>query len=154
MPKRKKQSFFEKLTGSIRMSEDHFEDEVMEADTTGEEGWDEQEEMEGQLSVDMYQTHNAIVIKAFTAGVKQNDLDISITREMVTIRGMRSDRSPADEQDYFHRELYWGAFSRTIMLPFEVDIEQADATEHNGLLTMTLPKIDKDKQTVLKVRTV
>ena len=153
MPRKKKQSFFEKLTGSIRMSDDHFDDDMPTTDET-EESWDEQEEMEGQLSVDMYQTHNAIVIKAFTAGVKQNDLDISITREMVTIHGVRTDRSPADEQDYFHRELYWGAFSRTIMLPFEVDIEQADATEHNGLLTMTLPKIDKDKQTVLKVRTV
>lgn len=154
MLKKKKQSFFEKLTGSIRMSDDHFDDETPDTEVENQNNLDEHEDVEGQLSVDMYQTHNSIVIKAFTAGVKQNDLDISITREMVTIRGVRSDRSPANEEDYFHRELYWGTFSRTIMLPFEVDIEQADATEHNGLLIMTLPKIDKDKQAILKVRAV
>jgi HSP20 family protein len=154
--RKKKRSFFEKLTGSIRMVDDHFDDfaeeEELEFDT--EEAWSEdEEEVDGQLAVDVYQTSNAIVIKAFIAGVKPSDLNISINRENVSIRGSRTDRHRAHTNDYFAQELYWGSFSRQITLPYEVDIDQADAYEERGLLTITLPKLDKDRETMLRIRT-
>ena len=112
---------------------------------------DEQEE--GQLAVDMCQTPREIIIKTMVAGVKPEDLDIAITRDMVTIRGKRMESYEEDENDFFHKELYWGSFSRTIVLPAEVEIEEAEASEKHGLLTLILPKIDKNRQSKLKVRT-
>ena len=114
--------------------------------------WIEEENEEGQLTVDVYNTPNEIVIKAIVAGVKPDDLDISITRDMVTIRGKREEQREVDSDDYFYRELYWGAFSRTILLPQEIEVEDANASEKHGLLVIRLPKIDKEKQTKLKVK--
>ena len=111
------------------------------------------DEEDGELAVDMYQTPTEIVIKTMVAGVKPEDLDISITRDMVTIRGKRMESYEENENDFFHKELYWGSFSRTIVLPADVEIEEAEASEKHGLLTLILPKIDKNRQSKLKVRT-
>lgn len=86
------------------------------------------------------------------AGVKPDDLDISITRDMVTIKGKREIEITIDESDFFHRELYWGTFSRTIVLPQEVDVEESEAIEKHGLLIIRLPKLNKHRQTRLKVK--
>lgn len=149
-------SFFEKLTGSIKM------DDMPETDTEitkmpGKTGLDsealyDEEAEEGQLTVDLYQTPTEIIIKSMVAGVKPEDLDISITRDMVTIKGKRETERFVKDEDYFHRELYWGSFSRTIMLPAEIEVEEADAVEKHGLLILRLPKIDKNRQTRLKVK--
>lgn len=149
-------SFFEKLTGSVRM-DDPTESEVVEKKavvkdgSTGEAWFDETQE-EGQLTVDVYQTPTEIVIKSMVAGVKPEDLDISITRDMVTIKGKRETERFVKEEDYFHQELYWGSFSRTIMLPAEIDVEESEAIEKHGLLILRLPKIDKNRQTRLRVK--
>lgn len=110
------------------------------------------EEAEGELSVDVYQTPTHIIIKAMIAGVKPEDLDISITRDMVTVRGKRERHTEGTAGDFFFQELYWGAFSRTIVLPQEVEIEEAEATEKHGLLVIRLPKMDKGRQAKLKVK--
>ena len=145
-------SFFEKLTGSIRMDESPETDET-ESKTLGKKNGDDLEPIEeGELTIDVYQTSSEIVIKSMVAGVKPEDLDISITRDMVTIKGKRETERYIKDDDYFHQELYWGSFSRTIMLPAEVDVEASEATEKYGLLILRLPKIDKNKQTRLKVR--
>ena len=114
--------------------------------------WMEEDNEEGQLTVDVFNTPNEIVIKAIVAGVKPDDLDISITRDMVTVRGKREEQKEVEGEDYFYRELYWGAFSRTILLPQEIEVEDANAQEKHGLLVIRLPKIDKEKQTKLKVK--
>ena len=152
-----KRSFFERLTGSVRI--DNNEDEEIElvpkrADNSvaDKKSWMEEEAEEGQLTVDVYETPSEIVIKTMVAGVKPEDLDISITREMVTIRGKREEDRTVSSEDFFHRELYWGTFSRTIVLPKEVDIEEAEAVEKYGLLIIKLPKLDKNKEARLKVR--
>jgi len=106
----------------------------------------------GELAVDVYQTPDAIVVKAFIAGVQPATVDISLTREMVTISGTRTEEKEVDEDNYFHRELYWGSFSRTILLPEEIDVDMAEATEKHGILMVRLPKINKKRQTKLKVR--
>lgn len=167
----KKRSFFERLTGSIRMEddepvvasptrkpglysrydEDYEDDDTVEASI--EISSEESEEIaEAQLAVDVYETNNEIIVKTMTAGVKKEDLQISVSRELLTIRGKRDNEPRAYQHNYHAQELYWGAFSRTVELPDEVDIEQASATEHHGLVTIKLPKFDKKKQATLKIQ--
>ncbi len=167
---KQKQSFFQRLTGSVDIDDgydDVYEENVqtrpqqgsnMHEQTNAQEGGDDQEEwleeeVEGQLTVDVYQTSDEIVIRSIVAGVRPDDLDISISRDMVTIRGAREEHKEVSDDNYFHKELYWGAFSRTVLLPAEVEVEEASAQEKHGLLTIRLPKIDKEKQTKLKVKT-
>lgn len=111
-----------------------------------------EEEEAGELAVDVYQTPSHIIIKAMIAGVRPDDLDVSITRDLVTIRGKRERHTEGSSGDYFFQELYWGAFSRTIVLPQEVEIEEAEANEKHGLLTIKLPKLDKGRQAKLKIK--
>ena len=112
-----------------------------------------EEEEAGELAVDVYQTPTHIIIKAMIAGVKPEDLDVSITRDMVTVRGKRERHTESSGgSDFFFQELYWGAFTRTIVLPQEVEIEEAEASEKHGLLTIRLPKLDKGRQAKLKVK--
>lgn len=150
-----KRSFFEKLTGAVKMDEDEMEIEEeaqsVEVDKKGG-NWLQEEAEDGQLTVDVYETASEIIIKTMVAGVKPEDLDITINREMVTIRGKREEDRTASSDDYFHRELYWGTFSRTIVLPKEIDIEEAEAVEKYGLLILKLPKMDKNKEARLKVK--
>ena len=115
---------------------------------------EEIEEEEGELSVDVYQTNTDIIIEAMVAGVKPEDLHLSITRDMVTIKGKRDGNNAVGDDDYFYRELYWGNFTRTILLPHEVIIEDSEAVEKHGLLIIRMPKIDKAKQTKLKVKSI
>jgi HSP20 family molecular chaperone IbpA len=107
---------------------------------------------DGELAVDVYQTPSHIIIKAMIAGVRPEDLDVSITRDMVTIRGKREQHTEGTAGDFFFSELYWGSFSRTIVLPQEVEIEEAEASEKHGLLMIKLPKLDKGRQAKLKVK--
>ncbi len=163
-----KRSFFERLTGTVRIDdadseldfEEHQKQVVMSPKKTlGDKGpqrpdeWMEEAVEEGQLTVDVFQNANDIVIKTIVAGVKPEDLDISISRDMVTIRGKREEVREVSDDDYFHQELYWGSFSRTVLLPEEIDVETSEASERHGLLTIRLPKIDKRRQTKLRVKT-
>lgn len=151
-----KRSFFERLTGTVRMDEEIEELKPAKKSSTlsGGESWMDQEtEQDGELTVDVYQTSDMIVIKSMIAGVRPEDLDISITRDLVTIRGKREEERVARNEDYFLRELYWGSFSRSITLPEEIDVDEAEAIEKHGLLILKLPKLDKKRQSKLKVRT-
>jgi len=146
-----KKSFFEKLTGSSRADETEEEmDLVRNGDKESE--WMEESNEEGQLTVDVYQEPDEIIIKAIVAGVKPDDLDVSITQDMITIRGKREESHRVEKENYFYRELYWGSFSRSILLPQEVDPDEAEATIKNGVLTIKLPKLDKEKVQKLKVK--
>jgi HSP20 family molecular chaperone IbpA len=111
-----------------------------------------EEPIDGELSVDVYQTPTHIVVKAMIAGVRPEDLDVTITRDMVTIRGKREQHTEGSTGEFFFQELYWGSFSRTIVLPQEVEVEEAEAVEKHGLLIIRLPKLDKGRQAKLKVR--
>lgn len=158
-------SFFEKLTGAVNIedeidieNEPNIEKKKLSIETDDDEliksesDWMEEEAEEGELTIDMFQEPEEIVIKTMVAGVKPSDLDISISRDMVTIKGRREESVIVDEEDYFAKELYWGSFSRTITLPSEIDIEESTAEEKHGLLTLRLPKINKGRQTKLKVK--
>lgn len=154
---KEKKSFFERLTGSTHIDEDGgSEERSVRLSGKGKKGdkdaWLEEENGDGQLTVDVYQTADDIVIKTMVAGVKPEDLDIAITRDMVTLKGIREESREVNDGDYFTKELYWGSFSRTILLPQEIDVEAAEANEKHGLLIIKLPKIDKGRQTKLKVK--
>lgn len=172
----RKPSFFERLTGSIAPDDydDLFEGGTEEQASArpsalaNEEAteltpreqqephagqWEEEaEEEEGELSVDIYQTPDAIVVKALVAGVNPSNIDISLTRDMVIIRGNREEHKETTAEDYFYKELFWGSFARTILLPEEVDVDEAEATTNHGILVIRLPKINKERQTKLKVK--
>jgi HSP20 family protein len=153
---KEKRSFFERLTGSVRLEEpnEESEEKITKKSPQQLSSWiDEETEDEGELTVDVYQTTDSIVIKSMIAGVRPEDLDITISRDMVTIRGKREEEKVSNEDDYFVRELYWGTFSRTIELPEEIDVDEAEAIEKHGLLILKLPKLDKRRQSKLKVKT-
>src|SRR3989344_5301155 len=152
-----KRSFFERLTGTMNVGEnrDSREEEKVITVHQQEKEWVPEEDNgeEGQLAVDVYQTPEDIVIKTMVAGVRPDDLDISITRDMVTIKGTREAANEVTEDNFFFKELYWGTFTRTIVLPQEIEVEEAEAIEKHGLLIIRLPKIDKGRQTKLRVKT-
>ena len=110
------------------------------------------EEYEGQLSVDVYQTANEIIIKSTIAGVKPEDIDISIQNDMITIRGQRQKEEEVKEENYFYQECYWGGFSRSIILPVEVRADKINATLRDGVLTVMLPKVKKSKSITVTVK--
>lgn len=173
---KEKKSFFERLAGSISVDDEEEPISVVEQDDEEElqikhssrgkvetpsrrsvahvEESSEDDPEEGELSVDVYQTPTEIIIEAMVAGVKPEDLHLSITRDMVTIKGRRDGNTQVSHDDYFYKELYWGSFSRTILLPHEVEIEEAEAVEKHGLLIIRLPKLDKARQTKLKVKSI
>lgn len=109
------------------------------------------EEYEGQLAIDAYQTPDAVVVKAPIAGVKSENLEISITDEVVTIKGERKEEKEVERDNYFAQECYWGSFSRSYVLPVAVDSEGARANLKDGILTIAIPKQEKSKTKVIKV---
>jgi len=109
-------------------------------------------EYEGQLTVDVYQTSSDIVIKAPIAGVKPEDIDISITDDVLNIKGERQEEIKVPRENYYTQECYWGAFSRSIILPVPVITEKAQATFKNGVLTITIPKAERVKTKSIKVK--
>jgi len=121
-------------------------------DEVEEKNWlEEAEGEEGQLTLDVYQTDSDIVIKSTIAGVNPEDIDINITNDMVTIRGKRTKDDEVSTENYYYQELYWGSFSRSVILPVEVDADRAKANIKNGILTLKLPKIEKVKTKKIKV---
>jgi HSP20 family protein len=113
---------------------------------------EETEGEEGQLTIDVYQNPSNIVIKSTIAGVSPEDIDISITNDMVTIRGKRTKDEKIEAENYYYQELYWGAFSRSVILPVEVEADKAKAGIKNGILTIKLPKSEKIKTKKIQVK--
>ncbi|MFH1610316.1 MAG: Hsp20/alpha crystallin family protein [Patescibacteria group bacterium] len=113
--------------------------------------WINKEETEGQLSIDVFQTKDDIIIKSTIAGVKPEDIDVAIDNDMVTIRGSRRQDESIKEEDYFYQECYWGEFSRSVILPTEVVADDTEASLKNGVLTLILPKSKKSKSVAVKV---
>ena len=107
---------------------------------------------EGQLTIDVYQTDNEIVIKSTIAGVKPEDLDVSINNDMVTVKGERKNEEEVSHGNYYYQECYWGGFSRSVLLPVDVIPDKADASLKNGILTIRLPKADTTKTKKIQVR--
>ena len=168
------EKFFADLAGAETAAKDDYEVELAKASTgavaertaasrtaTGpkilrtkeekDEVWADGEP-EGQLTVDVYQTPDAIVVESAIAGVAPEDIDVSVTSDSISIRGARKREKTVRNEDYLYQECYWGRFGRSIILPQEVDPEGAQVKFKNGILTVTLPKANKMKVHKLKVR--
>lgn len=109
------------------------------------------EQSEGSLTVDVYRDEGDIIIQSTIAGATIPDMDISILNDMVTIKGSRQPEVKIRSNDYYYQELYWGPFSRSIILPEEVDADGAKASMKNGILTIRLPTLQKAKTKRLKI---
>lgn len=108
---------------------------------------------EGQLSMDIYQTADQIVIVAPIAGIEQKDIKISVTDDVLMIKGKR--QFPIDsevEMSCFTQECFWGNFSRSIVLPDNIDSSKIDASFHNAVLTITIPKVEKLRTKVVQIK--
>ena len=131
--------------------EESEEEEVNNDEEEEEKEWLQNDFEEGQLSIDVYQTPDAIIVKSTIAGVKPEDIDISINNDMLTIRGKREMYEKIKDERYLYRECYWGSFSRSIILPLEIEAEKIEAVLENGVLTVTLPKAKSAKEISIKV---
>jgi len=112
--------------------------------------WDEDDTVPGQLAVDVYETREKLVVKARTAGVSKNDLDVSISDNQLTVRGTLTSGNEEGVENYFLQECYWGEFSRTIALPVPVKEEEIEAVLKDGVLTISFGKVQQD--TVKKIQ--
>ncbi len=115
-----------------------------------EEEWDDDDNVPGQLAVDVYETAEKLVVKARTAGVNRDDLDVSISDNQLTIRGTLNAGNEEGVENYFLQECYWGEFSRTIALPVPVKEEEIEAILKDGVLTISFGKQKQD--TVKKIQ--
>ena len=113
-------------------------------------GDDSSDAVPGQLAVDVYETKDKLVVKARTAGVNKNDLDVSISDNQLTIRGTLSAGNEDEVENYFLQECYWGEFSRTIALPVPVREEEIEAVLKDGVLTVSFGKVEQN--TVKKIQ--
>ena len=147
-----KLSFFERLTGSVPADNEPSYTAEPASAHAGSPKNDLPQDEDAQLSIDMYQNPAEIIVQAMVAGVRPEDLDVAITQDMVTIKGKRSYQHQVTEDNFYYRELYWGTFTRSILLPQEVDAEEAQATIKHGVLTIRLPKLDKARIQKLKVK--
>ncbi|NCO89616.1 hypothetical protein COW77_00155 [Candidatus Wolfebacteria bacterium CG18_big_fil_WC_8_21_14_2_50_39_7] len=152
-------NFFEKLAGinngneepmpmSTQNSKQNIEEKLDEKESLGEIF----EEAEGELAVDVYQTPSAFIIESTIAGVNPEDIDISLSPDSITIKGKREKEERIKTENYIHQECYWGRFSRTIILPQEIDPDKVQASIKNGVLKITLPKLNKTKTKKIKVK--
>ncbi|OGY41338.1 MAG: hypothetical protein A2Y67_01195 [Candidatus Buchananbacteria bacterium RBG_13_39_9] len=103
------------------------------------------EDFEGQLAVDVFQTDDNVIVKSTIAGVKPEDLEIYLHNDLLTIRGKRSQEHEEEKADYYYKECYWGGFSRSIILPVEVQADKVEATLKNGILKIVMPKARKSR---------
>ncbi len=128
------------------------EDDQVSPGPSDQKEWFDGEQFDGQLAVDVYQTETAIIIKSPIAGVEADDIDVSVNRDVVTIRGRRRQQETVSKQDYLFQECYWGGFSRSIILPTEVAVDNVVAEMKNGILTITLPKTKTTAVRVVRVQ--
>lgn len=166
----KKPSFFERLAGNLRFDDtDEIESQTEpKARATEKRELHITEEPEGkkhtpvatrpeevgELPVDVYETPNEIIIQTLIAGVLPENLTIDITRDVVSISGKREETKGIPNDAYHVRELYWGAFERVVDLPEEVEIDEAEAIERHGMLIIKMPKVDKRRRSVLKIKSI
>ncbi len=141
------------MTRKNEVEEEILEDEFLDEEKPQTDDWMSEEEFEGQLAVDVYQTKDKIIVKAPIAGVKPEDIDVAISEDVVTIRGDRKDEFAVEKDNYYVQECFWGSFSRSVILPTSTVAEKAEASLKDGVLTIQIPKVvQEDKIKKIKVK--
>jgi len=110
------------------------------------------ESAEGQLALDVYQTPKEIVIVAPIAGVKLNDINVTVTEDVLTIKGKRYLEFNIPEEDYLTQECFWGDFSRSIVLPSSVDTTNINASFKDAVLKISLPRTERTKTRLIRIK--
>ena len=132
------------------------DDDLTVTDTAApasDDSWDDtQEEFLGQLAIDVYETENKLVVKARTAGVNKEDLDVSISDGILTISGTLSSGDDTDAINWHIQECYWGEFSRTLALPVSVKEDEVDAVLKDGVLTISFNKIKQEQAKKIQIQ--
>jgi len=105
----------------------------------------------GQLTVDIYHTQNDIVVESAIAGANPKDIDVVVASDTISIKGLRRREPDVQDAKYLHEECYWGRFARSIILPEEVDPENASVKFKNGILSVRMPKMNRKKTRKLEV---
>lgn len=141
-----KKSFFGKI-----IKNSGAEEEDKNIFVTGDQSEVVKKTEEGQLAVDVYETDSAIVVKSIIGGIKAEDIGISVANDVLTIKGTREKSEEPEKHNYFVAECFWGAFSRSIILPVEVDSDDVRATMKNGILKIILPKLVGSKIKKIKI---
>jgi len=158
MSEKSKKSFFSKLLGNKDVQEKSENNEGNDKEVKNIQtkvGNDQEEwaaDYEGQLTIDVYQTDENIIIKSTIAGVTPEDIDITIDNDMVIIKGERKNYTSVKEEDYYYQECYWGSFSRSVILPCDIEADKIQAELKNGILTVILPKAHKSKTKKISVK--
>jgi HSP20 family protein len=116
------------------------------------DSWIDYDQEEGQLSIDVYQTKDDLIVKSTIAGANIENIEIFLQNDMLTIRGKRDRQEKIHEGDYLYKECYWGKFSRTIILPFEVKSDKIKASLQQGVLTITLPKTKREDRIFISLK--
>lgn len=111
-----------------------------------------QDTTEGQLALDIYQTEKDIVVVAPIAGIKMDDITVTITEDVLTIKGKRKLSSKIQEENYFTQECFWGNFSRSIVLPSAIDSTKINASFKDCILTITIPRTEATKTKIVKIK--
>jgi len=132
--------------------EEEEEERAPKAGATKETNEEWLNDFEGQLNIDMYQTKDNVIIKSTIAGVRPEDIDITVANDMVTIKGSRRKEESVSGDDYFYQECYWGNFSRSVIIPVDIDSESIEADLKDGILTVIIPKAAKAKTKKVKVK--
>ncbi len=105
----------------------------------------------GEIPIDMWETDDAVMVKASIPGVKPDEVDITITGDMLTIKAEKKEEKEVKEKTYIHKENFYGMVTRSMTLPFEVDAGKAEATFDNGVLNLKMPKSESIKPKQIKV---
>lgn len=106
----------------------------------------------GELPIDMYQTKDDVVVKATLPGIKPDEVDITITGDTLTIKGEHKEEQEIKKEDYLYKERSYGTFSRSLLIPVQVKSDKAEATFEDGILTLTIPKVEEVKPRQIKVK--
>ena len=120
-------------------------------ETSDRQDWLDQPQ-EGELHVDVFRDGEQLVIRSSAAGIKAEDLQLSVDGDLLTIRGERKQQQTIADDDWFHRECYWGAFSRSLVLPLDVDADHAIASMKDGILEIRLPIRHSSKTIPVKAK--
>lgn len=135
------------------LSDDDLTSSDAPAAETNDQTWDDSEEdFPGTLAVDVYETEERLVIKARTAGVNREDLDVSISDGILTISGTLSSGDDSDAQNWHIQECYWGEFSRTLALPVSVREDDVEAVLKDGVLTVSFAKIKQEQAKKIQIQ--
>lgn len=158
---KEKRSFFERLTGSFSPETEYLEvNSFQDTDSQSKNNYspvqqqeeDEEDSEDGQLAVDVFQNENEIIVQAIVAGIRPDELDVSVDKNQVSIKGKRTRNKQSGAENALFHELYWGRFGRVISMPGEVDADSSEAVIKNGILTLKIPFVKKSKTQKIRVR--